>query len=239
MRRTWVLAFICLFLMSFAACHKANDAAKDVDKSVQADNNTKDAENKAAMETSKQEKAKEDAANTDGAKPEADDAKPEADGAKPEADGAKPEADAIKPNDKFNLKTPIAGLNPGEKCEVQDGFCEEFMEEGATLIAWRKAFKRSATGEVTDDEIEKAIPDFIPNKAPKNVRLTLSDDISEALGRPVWSVAYETGGNEDTRFVKASVTADAHYLYAYIVSRSEFSNIEELVVTRALLELVF
>ncbi len=232
MRRTWVLAFVCLFLMSFAACHKANDAAKDVDKSVQADNNTKDAENKAAMEASKQEKAKEDAANTDGAKPEAD-------GAKPEANGAKPEADAIKPNDKFNLKTPIAGLNPGEKCEVQDGFCEEFMEEGATLIAWRKAFKRSATGEVTDDEIEKAIPDFIPNKAPKNVRLTLSDGISEALGRPVWSVAYETGGNEDTRFVKASVTADAHYLYAYIVSRSEFSNIEELVVTRALLELVF
>lgn len=239
MKRRFVLVMISLFLLSFAACHKANSTDKPSSSEVQTETQTDQVKKvdgddavlaaQKPVETDQQDKAELEA------KDNADKTEKEV---QPDAE-IKPEANVIKPNENFNLKTPIPGLKPGEKCEIPDGFCEELMEEGATLIAWRKIFKRTATGEATDEEIEKLIPQFIPKHEPKNVRYTLNDVLSEELKHPFWSVAFETGSNEDTRLVKASVVADEHYLYAYIISRHEFSSIEDMTVTNALLKLSF
>lgn len=238
-KRTFVFVIVSLFMLSFAACNKASStdktSAPEVNAENQADSVKKnDADNietetQNAIEALKQEKAKAEADKAEAVIPEAANGAPESENG----------LHVIKPNEKFNLNTPIAGLKPGEKCEVPDGFCEELMEDGATLIAWRKIFKRTVTGEATDEEIEKLIPQFIPKHEPKNIRYTLNDVLSEKLKHPFWSVAFETGGNEDTRLVKASVIADEHYLYAYIISRHEFSSIEDITVTNALLDLAF
>ncbi len=218
MKKLMLFACIALLTTSFAACNKKTEVTQAPETTVEDQNNE---------------------VKADEVKPEAQNAEVKADEVKDNANPVAPQAVDIKPNEKFNLKTPIAGLVAGDKCEVPDGFCEEFVEEGMTLMAWRKAFKRTATGEATDNEIEKLIPNLIPNKEPKDVVYTLSEPISELSKRPAWSVVFTTGGNEDTREVKATVTADEHYLYAYIVSRSEYSSIEELTITKALMEIVF
>ena len=226
MKKPMLFILIALLTTSLFACNKKEEVPQVPETAVEAQ--------KTAEANADAQKTAE--ANAKAQKPTETNTK--ADEAKVEAKAEEPK-DAIKPNEKFNLKTPIVGLVPGDKCEVVDGFCEEFVEEGMTMIAWRKAFKRTATGEATDEEIEKLIPHLIPNKEPKDVVYTLSEPISELSKRPAWSVVFTTGGNEDMRQVKATVTADEHYLYAYIVSRSEHSSIEELTVTKALMEIVF